>query len=207
MWSMPFGATEDGILIQGPKSKDAKFPASICAKCNNAVTSEHDIAYSKFSDRLAQLMDDEVHPECISHEKPWVDPSSEETKNLFRYFAKMLGCHAAAIEAPIPNKFSEFICGADYASLFGCQILLKPDAYNIIKAEREKGEPLSYVAHHGLAFMLSKSTLELTGLQSSISLNWTQINYSYQFNFLEVADLESHFPGIATTARAGIQKQ
>lgn len=97
--------------IQGPGSKHIKYSSSLCQYCNNTRTQPFDRAYEHF---IAWVLD---HHEDLVLRKRFIDLSEvygsrweSQQRDLYKYFAKSLGCRLVDAGIPVP---------ADVVSLIG----------------------------------------------------------------------------------------
>lgn len=99
---------ERPAFMQGPNSKFAKFPKSMCAPCNNARSAPFDRAYDLFSSAVWS------NPERFRAR--WLDlqeifgpdplPKAADTA---RYFIKNFACRLAEAGMSVPQDFLDFL--------------------------------------------------------------------------------------------------
>lgn len=91
--------------LQGPNSKAVKYQPSLCADCNNRKTQKADFAYTMFMDFIEDHADEIIRTRCISLRSVFRNPSPhKESKALFGYFAKVLGCRIQDCGLPVPKE-------------------------------------------------------------------------------------------------------
>lgn len=96
-------------FIQGPNSSELKFPANLCASCNNARSQRFDRAYDKFSE---YMFDSGVRHESLRvirldqlFGSAWRDAGHE----LAAYDLKHLGCRLARDGVRVPDGVVNFL--------------------------------------------------------------------------------------------------
>lgn len=88
-----------------------KFPPVICKHCNNSATYEHDRAYDKFVEYLADNHNKLQNSRAIDFFLVYGDKWIEEARNLARYSVKHFGCRLMRDASFTPPSLSKFING------------------------------------------------------------------------------------------------
>jgi len=187
--------------LQSPRSKFAKFRASICAECNNARTQKHDRAYDELSTRLRQLMKESREPFEVSREEPWCNGLNPTTISSLRYFGKHLGCIAAEIGMPIPSALPLYVLEQVEHCQLHPAVYSRTDLKKIITEERKFSENFSRVGHSGLAIMFDNEITTPKAYRVGIEIDWALVEIRYEFSESEVYSLCNHFPDHLHRAR------
>ena len=182
-WDLP--ADRAPKLMYSAKSRAAQFKPSICSDCNSSRTQAADQAYERFSTRIRELMCQQIEPFAIVEEHPWSSPREADSINCMRYFAKLLGCHAAEVGAPIPTDIIESINNEKSLPRIRCEIFSHVDRKQLIENATANGDPLQYVAHFGLQVIFDDVTLKPIKYLSGISIDWAEIMFEYPLNWSE----------------------
>ncbi|QDG70205.1 hypothetical protein [Janthinobacterium tructae] len=90
------------VILQGPDSKLVKWPNNLCAPCNNHKTQPIDRAYEKFIQYVDAHQADLLIRRQIDFESVYGDNWRIEQVNLFKYFAKTLGCKISGVGRQVP---------------------------------------------------------------------------------------------------------
>ncbi|WP_219628371.1 hypothetical protein, partial [Vibrio parahaemolyticus] len=89
-------------LIQGPDSKAIKYSPSLCHSCNTTLTQPFDRAYDKFINYVYENEEVIVRKRFIDLVEVFGDDFQEGQCNLYRYFAKSIGCRLVDAGAGVP---------------------------------------------------------------------------------------------------------
>lgn len=88
--------------LQSPKAKRLHFDAKLCKLCNSTRTQPADREFDAFHKLAEERIRSGQEPVlAFSDSRYGID--SEGYLNLFRYFAKILCCHIAAVGGPRPT--------------------------------------------------------------------------------------------------------
>lgn len=185
-------------VAQGPKADTLKFEATICNACNSAVTQESDRAYDAFIQQFAGTQDD------ASIEAVFSDLAQDEARArpVFRYFAKLLGCHLADLGAPIPRRLVDFVLCRSEQNCIWLQVRRDP-AY---EAMSQLVPDLSYAAHGGLAVTTTKPRLDPRRLHSSLTIGPIQFVYWLVLHPLEVLELKWRHRSVVESWRGAARR-
>ena len=177
------------LHMNSSKSKNAKFKKSICNDCNSNLTKPYDEAYDLFSEHLRSLMHAGVDPNEIVRRPPWSDPHSIASWNCRKYFGKLIGCHAAESNAPIPLRLSRTLLDQDACPSVHATIDCHEDWQQGLQYLRSNGDDFAHIAHHGLSVSFNKHTEMPEHYRSGLRIDYADVYFQYDFNELEVSDL------------------
>ena len=184
---------EDGfrsLHAQGPNSKHLKFESVICHHCNSTLTQASDRAYDQF----VQVVGSESQAEIASqraYEYLEDAKGSEEYINLFRYFAKLLGCHLADMAAPVPTHLSKFVAREIDRNCIWLGV--QPD-HGYADMVSRVGSHGPYVAHGGLIVITKKPKLLPTRFHSTSTVGPIQFVYYYNLTLPELLEMRIRHP-------------
>lgn len=180
-------------LAQGPKSNALHFDARLCGDCNAADTQPADREFDRFHEHVAARFaaaDSEADTEQLFPVEHYPE-GSQEALNVFRYFAKLLSCQIANCGGPRLPTVAAFALGRiDFNPI---KLLIKADS--TYQDFTQVSEELSaFAGHGGLVMNHSRSSGELTGFHSTLTLGPIQYVYWVEFNGSVSADLEASDP-------------
>ena len=180
--------------LLSPKSRNAKFKASICIECNGALTQPADRSYERFSQNVRDLMARGVEPFEIANESPWRIPTHEDSINCLRYFAKAVGCHAAEVSAPIPCRLADFASVNSPISCITCTINSNEQRRDFAAGIPPSDSPFQYVSHHGLAVMFDNEVKSVPiSYRSGLSIDWADVVFEFPFSCEEQRQLVEEY--------------
>ncbi|MEZ5812984.1 MAG: hypothetical protein R3D45_16365 [Rhizobiaceae bacterium] len=194
-----------GSHAQGLGSKHLKFKSTICQRCNSTVTQASDRAYDKFV-QVVEVADDEeaaiatayTHIDCLK--------GTDEYTSLFRYFAKLLGCHLADISAPIPTHLSRFVAKKTNRNCIW--LGTRADVSYADMASR-LGERGPYAAHGGLVVITKAPKLLPARLYSTSTVGAMQFIFYFVLTLPEIWEMRLRHPKFirwcADSAKAAIE--
>lgn len=87
-------------ILQGANSKYAKFGYTLCSNCNGSITQGADQAYDEFLKHIESAINCGKKPHDVIKTPPYSNLSNRQTINVFRFFAKRIGCHATEVGMP-----------------------------------------------------------------------------------------------------------
>jgi hypothetical protein len=186
-----FGVEAPMRIAQGVKSRNLKFKDTICERCNSSVTQESDRAYDRFVQIIEHCGSDREAFQCAFNcpefqiEGPLYTP-------LFRYFAKLIGCQLAEIEAPIPVHLSRFVAKVTDKNCIWLDMQIDPNYNELSKSLLP--ESLKYAAHGGLVIMTRRPKLLPTQAYSTLTIGKIQFRFWYEFTMFEVLELRMRYP-------------
>lgn len=103
--------SESGKIIQGPKSKNLKFKASLCQYCNNSRSQSYDIAYDKLVIYLKTNESSILKLPSIQLVDIYGEEFKDQVHNLFKYFVKHLCCTLVDSNIGIPQNLLDYLNG------------------------------------------------------------------------------------------------
>ena len=188
------GLEQSGRIAQSIKSKRLKFRSRICQACNSARTQLPDNEFDKFSTLALQKLKLRQDPKTLWNEKIY-EERSVSYLNLFRYFAKLLCCHLAEIDAPIPRRLALFSISRLQNNSVWLDIQRdwtyeKIEAHwNDLQLETQLGK-LQYAAHGGLLIYGDNVTGAPTAFHSTVTLGPLQYVFFVHLAPIEVLELK-----------------
>jgi hypothetical protein len=176
---------KQGKIAQSVKSKYLKFESRMCQACNSDRTQMPDREFDAFTTLALQKLRLHQEPKSIFDENKY-QIGSPAYLNLFRYFAKLLCCHLAEVDAPIPKRLSKFaIC----RSQRNCVWLDIRRDRTYEQAELQLGE-FQYAAHGGLVVYGNKDTNAPEGFHSTLSFGILQYVFFIYLTPSEILELK-----------------
>jgi hypothetical protein len=182
----------DAKEAQSLQSKRLKFGPSICERCNSHTSQASDHAFDSFRNRLTELGNNQSAVERI-----WQTVEFKEgTKNyldVFRYFAKLLGCHLHEANYPIPLRLSRFVGRQSDINCLWLEAKLDGD-YEEVCLLTGPNDPAPYAAQGGLVVICKKPKLIPVAMSSSVSFGPIQFAFQYRWTLLERLIMRFRFP-------------
>jgi hypothetical protein len=169
---------------QGVKSKALHFGSRLCANCNNVLTQSPDREFDYFLSATKMLMESKKDPKSI-FEDPRYHKGSSSYLNVFRYFAKLLCCHIAEIQAPLPLHLSRFARG--YANQ-NCVWLDIVEDFTYRHASAVVGQH-QYAAHGGLVVYGDKQTSLPNAFHSTLTIGSICFVFFSRLNWFEKIEI------------------
>ena len=208
---MLVGSSDDSAderrLAQGINSAHLKYQNPICERCNTYVTQESDLAYDRFVVRVEREGATRESAYKVFSDSPFCKGSSLYIP-LFRYFAKLLGCHLSDINAPIPIHLSRFVAKMTSKNCIWLDIREDPTYRSL--SERLSDEKLRYAAHGGLVVITRMPKLLPSRLYSTMTIGSLQFLFYFNLTMFEIWEMQLRFPEFiktcAETARATIEE-
>lgn len=164
---------------QGPKSNNLKFNSRICGICNSERTQPSDREFDKLNAEVQKLIKGGIDLMSAFTNNDRYIKNQEPYLNIFRYFAKLLSCHMAEVNAPRPHRLTEFAIGR---SAENCIWLWIKEDWSYKNIESTIGLK-QYTAHGGLVAYGSKTTGAATGFHSTLTVGAAQ--YVFWINLLD----------------------
>lgn len=167
---------------RGPRSAHLKYSSPICERCNSATTQESDRAYDKF---ITHIENEGATESAISSafSLPEFQKSGESYIPLFRYFAKLIGCHLADIDAPIPTHLSKFVRKASARNCIWLATRPNPEIQR--RAANGNEDDTRYAAHGGLVVITKEPKLRPVRLHTTLSVGAIQFVFTYVYTIFE----------------------
>jgi len=97
------------VVLQGPDSKWIKWPNVLCAPCNNHRSQPFDRAYEEFVAYADSNRTELLSRRQLDFSAVYGDAWDDKQRNLFKYFAKALGCKIADAGKPVPKDLAELL--------------------------------------------------------------------------------------------------
>ena len=163
------GSSERMKAAQSTNSKHLKFAASLCEDCNSSRTQEADQEFDRFHElSLSKLSDNEGTTSTFDLQQ--YAEGSDAYLNVFRYFAKLLCCHIAAIDGPTPIAVARFAIGESRLNRIWLEIKSDPCYKELVAQIGETG----YAAHGGLTVYADKLTRTPNSFHSTLTIGALQ---------------------------------
>lgn len=182
-------AEEKMKSAQSTNSKHLKFNISICEICNTSRTQQADREFDFFHGLAMEKIKTNESPLSAIESARYAE-GSEPYLNLFRYFAKLLSCHIAAVCAPIPIELAKFAIGESRINRIWLQIKSDPTYHYAISHIGEH----QYAAHGGLIVYGDKSTSEPNAFHSTITIGPIQYVFHTRLNAIEKMEIREKHP-------------
>ena len=164
-------------MAQSAKSKFFHFQAPLCIDCNGARTQSADKAFEQIHIAASQLLRDGKDPIEAFDEAV----GSASYLDCFRYFAKLMCCHLAELEAPRPLDMVRFALGAIDTN----RIHLHIDRdWEYQRMERER-EGVKYAAHGGLVCYGSQDSGAVTAFHSTLTIGPLRYVFNTRLSAIE----------------------
>lgn len=174
---------------QSANSKHLKFNVSICEACNTSRTQQADQEFDRFHElAMLKVKDNEDPLTIFQMERYSVD--SEPYLNVFRYFAKLLCCHIAEVNGPIPTTLASFAIAGNSLNRIWLEVKRDP-TYKFATAQI--GE-YQYAAHGGLIVYGDKNTNEANAFHSTVTIGPLQYVFHIRLESFEKAEIRHRYP-------------
>lgn len=186
-------------LAQSTKSKHLKFKVRMCESCNTNRTQPADREFDNFNKLAQKAICSGVDPIKL-FELPKYARGSEPYLNIFRYFAKLLCCHMAEVQAPRPIRLSEFAIGnADTNYVW---LAVKKD-WTYGQKKSHLGEH-QFAAHGGLIVIGDKISGSAKGFHSTLTIGPVQYVFHMDLAEIETQELEASYPEFSNWCRSRV---
>jgi hypothetical protein len=167
-------------IAQSSNSKHFKFSNPICETCNTSRTQVADRAYDALISNLEMAVQTgKPLEEAISSRNIPID--------IFRYFGKLLGCHLADVNAPIPLYLSKFVAGTAGRNCIHIWTRFDPDFEKITPAKSPEGKYI-HAAHGGLVISTKAPKLYPIEYRSTVSIGAIQFVFWYCLTIHEILE-------------------
>ena len=170
---------------QSIKSKYFKFDMLICETCNTASTQPADLEFDRFNNIAQSKLQLGLDPNLVFELKEY----SEETEkyiNVFRYFAKLLCCHIAEDQSPVPIRLSEFSIGKHNINY----VRLGMQRSKVFVQENKE----LFAAHGGLVIHADKVTREPCAYYSTLTIGALQYIFFIELGEVELLEIKRFYP-------------
>ena len=184
------GSTEGRMKpAQSTNSKHLKFKVFICEACNTSRTQQADREFDRFHELAMDKVKSNEDPLSI-FEMERYSVGSEPYLNVFRYFAKLLCCHIAQVDGPIPTTLAEFAISENSLNRIWLEVKNDP-TYAYITTNIGEHQ---YAAHGGLIVYGDKKTHEANAFHTTITVGPLQYVFHTRLDSLEKAEISDKFP-------------
>lgn len=172
-------------IAQSSKSKHFKFRPSICRECNTSITQESDFSYEFFVNAAEEKAKSGLDPNRTFEDKYFLERRNYLA--LFRYFAKLMGCHLNECGVPIPSHLARFVAKQTNRNCIWLSIRLNTDF--VIEAEQD-----GFAAHGGLVIIIKEPTLHPIRFHSARMIGSLRMFFWYDMTLLEIQEMRFRFP-------------
>jgi hypothetical protein len=115
---------------------------------------------------------------------------SEPYLNVFRYFSKLLSCHMAEVNAPIPVTLAKFSIGDNDINRIWLELKSDPTYRYAVSFMGEH----QYAAHGGLIVYGDRNTSEPNAFHSTITVGPLQYVFHTRLDPLEKIEIRNKYP-------------
>lgn len=185
------GEGTDVRVAQGPSSSHLKYESTICERCNSATTQESDRAYDRLIEYIERNGSD-IAAITNAFNQPEFQVGAQLYIPVFRYFAKLLGCHLADIRAPIPIHLSRFVAKKNAKNCIWLDVRRDLE-YQRISTEFSISD-LRYAAHGGLVVITKAPKLLPVRLHTTMTVGPVQFVFFYVFTIFEISEMRLCYP-------------
>ena len=187
-------------LAQSAQAKHLKFRVRMCESCNTNRTQPADREFDNFNQLAREAISSSADPAKLFDLPRYVE-GSEPYLNVFRYFAKLLCCHMAEIQAPRPIRLSEFAIGRADANYVW--LAVKEDwTYGQMKTHLGESQ---YAAHGGLIVYGDKTSGIAEGFHSTLTIGPVQYVFYMRLAEIEKLELEASYPEFSSWCRSRVE--
>jgi len=165
------GRTRD---VQGPASALVKYNKNLCVNCNNTFTQPFDKAYEHFIAWIAKNKPVVINRRVINFEVVYGPDWETKQRDLFKYFAKCLGCRLDETDRTVPGDVAELLRKDSFTTALYVTFQVNENA--------RTGEG---VGTFPLFADKNKSTGEETGFWCGHFYRWLTMRYWYNHFSLE----------------------
>lgn len=184
------GSTEGKMKsAQSVNSKHLKFDVAICEACNTSRTQPADREFDRFHEiAMEGVRSNEDLISIFEMERYSID--SEPYLNVFRYFAKLLCCHIAQVNGPIPTTLAAFAIAENSLNRIWLEVKRDPTfAYMTAHIGEHQ-----YAAHGGLIVYGDKETHEANAFHSTITIGPIQYVFHTRLKSFEKDEISERYP-------------
>ena len=158
------------VVLQGPNSKHLKFDKVLCEKCNNERTQSFDIAYDSFIEYVDSNHELILGTRQIDFQKVYRNNWEESQLDLFRYFAKALGCRIADIGREVPLDMRELLFISPFQTMLWVCFAIDED--ELIKPDKNQTLRIGNI-------ITNEPNLSYAKFASSYRYKWLLISFWY----------------------------
>ena len=178
------GSSEKMKAAQSTNSKHLKFEASLCEDCNSSRTQEADREFDRFHEFALSKLSNTEDP-ASTFELPQYAEGSDAYLNVFRYFAKLLCCHIAAVDGPTPVAVANFAIGDSVLNRIWLELKRDPFYSELVDHIGEHG----YAAHGGLVVYADKEARAPNAFHSTLTIGALQYVFHTRLSDIERSEL------------------
>lgn len=190
---------ESPKIAQSSKSKTFHFSSKICKQCNSKNTQPADKAFDELHNYLRDLHKEGCNLTDL-YNRPFRPASNVSELNQFRYFAKIICCYMAEVEAPRPAAVASFAIGLRNQN----PIFLRISHDERYEEKRIAFETEGFAEHGGLIFRFDDKKRWVTAIESSLSISGVKYEFWVQLSWLASLELRLFYPAIMLTSLANI---
>jgi len=187
-------------FAQSVKSKHLKFNVRICEACNTSRTQQADREFDNFNQIARDYISKDQDPAKV-FKLPQYQKHTEAYLNVFRYFAKILCCQIAEVEAPRPKRLSNFAIG-NTATNYVWLAVQRDWTYGQIKEHLGEHQ---YAAHGGLIVYGSKTSGNANAFHSSLTVGPIQYVFYMRLAWVEKLELKILYPNFSKWCREQVE--
>jgi hypothetical protein len=162
--------------LQSNDSKYVKYERNICGTCNSTFSQPFDRAYEKFTDWILQNESVVVQRQTIDFEDVFESDWDEQQRNLFKYFAKCLGCRINEARRKVPNDLRDLLQLQTFVTEFSV-------SFSVRGQLRHEGVRVDLTDSVGTAalleYPLATGSESLTGYSCGQHVSWLETHFWY----------------------------
>ncbi len=177
---------EDSRLrhAQSPKSKNFHFHSKLCAECNSSRTQVPDREFDRLHTQVLEFIQDDIEPSKAFDSADYA-VGTQRFNNIARYFAKLICCHMAEIDAPRPIYISRFAVGSFMQNRMWLAVHRDWTFEQLACLDGNQ----KYAAHGGLVVYGDKDTNAPKGFHSTITFGPVQYVFFFRLDWKELLEL------------------
>lgn len=175
---------------QSSKSRAFHFAARVCEPCNSARTRPADLAFDVFSCVASELHSHGRDPTEAFQDPRFAPDMGHLYLDVFRYFAKLMCCHLAEMDAPYLEGIAEFAIGTNDHNVVTLMVDVDP-AYQRIQDDPQLR---LYAAHGGLVITGDRTTKAPISFYSTLTIAAVRYRYFVSYNELGQRELRDYYP-------------
>jgi hypothetical protein len=162
-------------LVHSPNSKRVKFESNLCNECNSAFTQPFDLAYDKFIVWFDNNREFVYRKRVIDWKIVYGDDFITHQTNLFKYFAKCLGCRIDDYGDEVPSDLIELLHKEQFKTGLKVSFCINEDMALLPDEDMGLGIYPLYI---------DKSLYpDIPAYYCGHSYRWLDINYFYLFAY------------------------
>ncbi len=185
---------------QSANSKHLKFNVSICEACNTSRTQQADREFDHFHELAMKKVECNEDPLSIFDMERYSKDSAPYL-NVFRYFAKLLCCHIAEVNGPIPTTLAEFVIEENSFNRIWLEVKIDPTYHYVLSYIDE----LQYAAHGGLIVYGDKNTSEANAFHSTITVGPLQYVFHIRLENFEKMEIRDNYPDFLEWCKSKVE--